>query len=209
MMKALLFLLILALINIAECEQASEYEIVQLTEINRIYGNPNQSIRPKERSLKKSKKGDENSIFADDEVLIDIEICNNNTIFEYLETNVIRFGSNETTTPEAGDVMTWRNPVYCDMSLTIVAGTSTGACTRAGTNHWECTVTIYIIEEGQIMMQGLYIDDPGQDSVIAIVGGTGLFRGVMGESLAIFPASISGPSIFEFSLDMDPIKYRP
>ena len=70
----------------------------------------------------------------------------------------------------AGDILTFANELYDQ---------DNGYCFRTVAGKaWECAWT-NMLEGGQVNVAGTFID--GQDSVLAIVGGTGLYHNAHGE----------------------------
>jgi allene oxide cyclase len=85
-----------------------------------------------------------------------------------------------TAADNVGDVMTFTNPIY-DAANVKKLGVDHGYCVRmiAG-KSWECHWTM-MLAKGQIMVDGP-VDDGG-DTVLAVTGGTGAYRGARGEML--------------------------
>jgi allene oxide cyclase len=78
----------------------------------------------------------------------------------------------------AGDNMTFANKLY-DKDDKQLVGHDTGWCIRTVAGQvWECFRT-YMLEQGQITVEGPYYD--GKDSTFAITGGTGIYLTVQGE----------------------------
>lgn len=78
----------------------------------------------------------------------------------------------------AGDILTFSNELFDRHNKTKV-GTDNGYCFRtAAGKAWECAWS-NALKDGQIMVQGSFLD--GKDSVMAITGGTGKYRGAKGE----------------------------
>jgi hypothetical protein len=77
-----------------------------------------------------------------------------------------------------GDLMIWSNDVYDDGNSAKV-GDDSGWCirTRLG-KTWECTFTISL-QDGRISTAGSVEDRV--DPVLAVIGGTGAYRGVTGQ----------------------------
>jgi len=79
-----------------------------------------------------------------------------------------------------GDVLTFANPVY-DAGNTQVLGQDHGYCVRLVVGKsMECHWTL-MLQHGQIMADGPVYDSA--DTLMAITGGTGAYRGVRGEVL--------------------------
>jgi hypothetical protein len=78
----------------------------------------------------------------------------------------------------AGDILTFANDVYDDKNQNKV-GTDNGWCIRTVVGKaWECFWTLSLAK-GQITVEGPFLD--GQDSVLAITGGTGSYAKAKGE----------------------------
>jgi allene oxide cyclase len=85
-----------------------------------------------------------------------------------------------TAADNVGDVMTFTNPIY-DAGNTKLLGSDQGYCVRLVVGKaFECRWTT-TLAKGQIMVNGPVLD--GADSVLAIVGGTGIYAGARGEML--------------------------
>jgi len=77
-----------------------------------------------------------------------------------------------------GDILTFGNELFDKQNKTKV-GTDSGYCLRTVAGQtWECAWT-NSLKDGQISVQGSFLD--GKDSVLAITGGTGKYRGAKGE----------------------------
>lgn len=78
----------------------------------------------------------------------------------------------------AGDLLTFANEVYDAKNATKV-GTDNGWCIRTVPGKaWECFWTL-TLPKGQITVEGPFLD--AGDSVLAVTGGTGAYRGARGE----------------------------
>jgi hypothetical protein len=78
----------------------------------------------------------------------------------------------------AGDILTFANELFDKDNKTKV-GTDNGYCIRTVAGKaWECAWT-NTLKDGQITVQGSFLD--GQDSVLAITGGTGKYLRLHGE----------------------------
>lgn len=77
------------------------------------------------------------------------------------------------------DLLTFGNPIY-DAADQNKIGTDQGECFRTtpGTS-WECIWTVYLAD-GSISVMGPFLDSL-DDSVLAITGGTGKYKGARGE----------------------------
>jgi allene oxide cyclase len=73
-----------------------------------------------------------------------------------------------------GDVLTFANEVY-DADNEAKLGTDQGYCMRVRVGEaWECNWTL-TLDEGSLTVEGPFLDVG--DSVFAIIGGTGEYRG--------------------------------
>ena len=78
-----------------------------------------------------------------------------------------------------GDSLAFGNPLY-DASNSHRIGHDEGSCVRTKVAvGWECSWT-NIFAKGHLTVQGPFFDD-GRDSVLAVTGGTGIYRDVRGE----------------------------
>jgi hypothetical protein len=78
----------------------------------------------------------------------------------------------------AGDLLTWHNVLY-DGTNTKAVGHDQGECIRISPKKgsWECT-WINFVPGGSITVEGPFYDT--EDSVLAITGGTGMYRNARG-----------------------------
>ena len=77
-----------------------------------------------------------------------------------------------------GDILTFANKLFDEDNLTQV-GTDNGFCLRTVAGEaWECLWTVSLAD-GQITVEGPFYDK--MDSVLAITGGTGFYRGARGQ----------------------------
>ena len=77
-----------------------------------------------------------------------------------------------------GDILTFANELYDKANKTKI-GTDNGYCFRTVAGKaWECAWS-NSLAGGQITVQGSFLD--GMDSVLAVTGGTGKYRGARGE----------------------------
>ncbi len=80
-----------------------------------------------------------------------------------------------------GDMLVFANQIY-DESNEEQVGSDQGSCVRTVPgDSYECAWTL-TLADGQIMVQGPYLD--GKGSVLAITGGTGAYVGAMGQMTA-------------------------
>ncbi len=79
----------------------------------------------------------------------------------------------------SGDLLTFANEVY-DANDTTVVGHDQGDCVRIdpAAGSWECR-WVTILENGSITVEGPFYD--ATNSVLAITGGTGAYRGARGQ----------------------------
>jgi len=77
-----------------------------------------------------------------------------------------------------GDLLTWHNALYDATNKTRV-GHDQGECVRMSPKHgtWECR-WINWIDGGTIAVEGVFFDT--KNSVLAITGGTGMYRNARG-----------------------------
>jgi hypothetical protein len=87
-----------------------------------------------------------------------------------------------TAAENVGDVLTFTNPIY-DATNTRKVGTDQGYCVRLIGKTIECHWTL-TLATGQIMVEGPVGDgDNAPDTILAITGGTGAYRGARGDML--------------------------
>ncbi len=97
----------------------------------------------------------------------------------------------------AGDLLTFANEVF-DAKDAQKVGNDSGWCIRvvAG-KSWECFWTL-TLADGQITVEGPFLD--AGDSVVAVTGGTGKYKGVRGE-MALHARDAKGSAYdFKYSL---------
>ena len=97
-----------------------------------------------------------------------------------------------------GDLLTFHNPVF-DAADATRAGRDQGQCIRivAGAS-WECTWTTFL-PGGHITVEGPFFDT--RDSVVAVTGGTGIYRNARG---AMLLESRAGGTKFDFVFRLVP-----
>jgi allene oxide cyclase len=97
-----------------------------------------------------------------------------------------------------GDLLTFHNPVF-DAADAKQAGHDQGQCIRivAGAS-WECTWTTFL-PGGHITVEGPFFD--ARDSVVAVTGGTGIYRNARG---AMLLRSRAGGTKFDFVFQLVP-----
>ncbi|HEV7206939.1 MAG TPA: allene oxide cyclase family protein [Jatrophihabitans sp.] len=77
-----------------------------------------------------------------------------------------------------GDILGFANPVF-DRSNTRQVGTDNGSCVRTAVGvSYECSWTT-MLAGGSIVVEGPFLD--AGDSTLAVTGGTGRYRGAVGE----------------------------
>ena len=98
----------------------------------------------------------------------------------------------------SGDLLTFHNPVF-DAANAKQVGRDQGQCTRivAGSS-WECTWTTFL-PGGHITVEGPFFDT--RDSVVAVTGGTGVYRNARG---AMLLKSRAGGTQFDFVFQLVP-----
>lgn len=80
---------------------------------------------------------------------------------------------------DLGNQLVFANPVY-DTADKKQVGHDNGNCVRTVTRKvWECYWTVFL-KGGQITGEGPFYDD-GSDSLLAITGGTGVYRNAHGQ----------------------------
>ena len=88
--------------------------------------------------------------------------------------------TDQSATDSTGDLLTFHNPVFNENNADRV-GRDQGECVRidpAG-GTWECRWITWIDGRGSLTVEGPFFDT--RDSVLAITGGTGGFRGATGQ----------------------------
>jgi Allene oxide cyclase len=91
-----------------------------------------------------------------------------------------------------GDLLTFHNPVF-DAADKAQAGRDQGQCIRiAAGRSWECTWTTFL-PGGHLTVEGPFFDT--RDSVLAVTGGTGIYRNARG---AMLLKSRAGGTKFDF-----------
>jgi hypothetical protein len=117
-------------------------------------------------------------------------------VIEHARTDtVIDTGKKGDTT---GDLLTFHNPVFGAGDKAKV-GHDQGRCIRivAGAS-WECTWTTFL-PGGHITVEGPFFDT--RDSVVAVTGGTGIYRNARG---AMLLRSRAGGTKFDFVFRLVP-----
>ena len=93
-----------------------------------------------------------------------------------------------------GDLLTFHNELFDEANADVV-GSNQGDCVRIEVGvSWECR-WVNVLEGGSITVEGPFFDAKG--SLLAITGGTGLYRGARG-SMRIVSANDAGTE-FEFT----------
>jgi hypothetical protein len=78
-----------------------------------------------------------------------------------------------------GDLNPFADPIY-DAANKKQVGSESGSCIRTVVGRlWECNWTVYL-KGGQISVEGPSYDK-SNDSVLAVIGGTGIYRNARGE----------------------------
>jgi allene oxide cyclase len=103
-----------------------------------------------------------------------------------------------TTGDSSGDLLTFHNPVF-DPKDAAQVGRDQGQCVRIVPGaSWECTWTTFL-PGGHITVEGPFFDT--RDSVIAVTGGTGIYRNARG---AMVLRSRAGGAKFDFVFRLVP-----
>ncbi|HEU4355079.1 MAG TPA: allene oxide cyclase family protein [Actinomycetota bacterium] len=78
-----------------------------------------------------------------------------------------------------GDILWFANDVYDEADVSVV-GSDQGQCFRTSVPNgaWECSWTTFL-DDGSLTVEGPFYD--ASDSVLAITGGTGVFRRAQGQ----------------------------
>ena len=98
----------------------------------------------------------------------------------------------------SGDLLTFHNPVF-DSANASEAGRDQGQCIRIAVGRsWECTWTTFL-PGGHITVEGPFFDT--HDSVLAVTGGTGVYRNARG---AMLLKSRAGGTQFDFVFRLVP-----
>ena len=86
-----------------------------------------------------------------------------------------------TAAENTGDVLTFTNPIF-DAANKVKVGTDQGYCVRLmAVKTMECHWTL-TLAKGQLMVDGPVVDgDNPADTVLAVTGGTGIYKGARGE----------------------------
>ncbi len=97
-----------------------------------------------------------------------------------------------------GDLLTFHNPVF-NAADTGQVGRDQGECTRIAVGaSWECTWTTFL-PGGHLTVEGPFFDT--RDSVLAVTGGTGVYRNARG---AMLLKSRAGGTKFDFVFRLRP-----
>jgi hypothetical protein len=97
-----------------------------------------------------------------------------------------------------GDMLTFANPMF-DAADKVPLGTDQGFCVRLVLGKsYECHILV-TLAKGQISVDGPFYDT--EDSVMAVTGGTGVYRGVRGEML--LHARDAKGTAFNFTYTLD------
>ena len=102
-------------------------------------------------------------------------------VVERAETDAVSVKGG-TAAENVGDVLTFVNPIY-DAANVKKVGTDRGYCVRLMGKMIECHWTL-TLAKGQIMVEGPVGDgDNAPDTILAVTGGTGAYRGARGDML--------------------------
>jgi allene oxide cyclase len=97
----------------------------------------------------------------------------------------------------SGDLLTFANTVFDAADRTQVGATE-GHCLRiVPGKSWECSFTL-TLKDGQLSITGPYLD--GNDSTMAVIGGTGRFAGARG-TMALHARDSQGRR-FDFTFEL-------
>jgi allene oxide cyclase len=97
-----------------------------------------------------------------------------------------------------GDLLTFHNPVF-DAADAKQVGRDQGQCVRIAVgSSWECTWTTFL-PDGHVTVEGPFFD--ARDSVLAVTGGTGVYRNARG---AMLLKSRAGGTEFDFVFRLVP-----
>jgi allene oxide cyclase len=95
-------------------------------------------------------------------------------VIEHADTDAV---TNGTAGDDAGNILTFANDVF-NAADTSKVGSDQGYCVRIVVGKsWECNWTTFL-PGGQITVEGPFLD--AGDSVVAITGGTGVYRNARG-----------------------------
>ena len=98
------------------------------------------------------------------------------TVIEHATTNATAHVG--TKADNTGDILTFHNGIF-DASDKHSLGVDNGYCVRIEVGKsFECIWTT-LLSDGQITVEGPFYDDA--DSVLAVTGGTGAYKGAKGE----------------------------
>jgi hypothetical protein len=98
-------------------------------------------------------------------------------VIEHATTDAVTNTGNAGGADNAGDILTFANPVY-DPKNSAQVGTDQGYCIRiVVAQSWECNWTTFL-PKGQITVEGPFYD--AKDSVLGITGGTGAYSHARG-----------------------------
>jgi hypothetical protein len=106
---------------------------------------------------------------------------------------------NGTAGDSEGDLLTWHNPIY-NATNTKRIGHDQGECVRIdpASGSWECSWITWIGGAGGITVEGPFYDT--RDSVLAVTGGTGIFRNARGTMLCHARNAAGSAYNFNFAL---------
>jgi len=113
-------------------------------------------------------------------------------VIEHAATDAVTNSGNGGGADNAGDILTFANPVY-DAKNAKQVGSDQGYCIRIVVGQsWECNWTTFL-PNGQITVEGPFYDT--KNSVLAITGGTGAYSNARGWMQL---NSLSGGTQFDF-----------
>jgi allene oxide cyclase len=118
-------------------------------------------------------------------------------VIEHADTDTVVDTGGTTGDDTTGDLLTFANDVY-DASDTNVVGSDQGECVRIVPGEsWECR-WVTLLDGGSITVEGPFYD--AGDSVLAVTGGTGAYKGAQGTMKLIFHNPEGTAFDFEFRL---------
>jgi len=119
------------------------------------------------------------------------------TVVEHADTDfVVDLGA---TGDSLGDLLAFGNPIY-DASNSDQIGRDEGSCVRTNPGvAWECTWST-LLDGGSLTVQGPFTDD-GEDAVLAITGGTGIYSNARGEMTLHWRNALGSAFDFTFRIN--------
>jgi allene oxide cyclase len=119
-------------------------------------------------------------------------------VIEHATTDAVTNTGNGALADNAGDILTFANPVF-DAKNSTQVGSDQGYCVRVVVGQsWECNWTTFL-PGGQITVEGPFYDT--KNSVLAITGGTGAYSHARGWMQL---NSLAGGTQFDFIFHLTP-----